>query len=114
VVSIIKDFLMKTIFKKLRILRRDENEKRIENEKKDFHGNYIITHYKYIAKRMRRSKVQKTNLEDSGTGRELKKFKVGYLASPGHVLYFVAKEKGFFEEEGLDVELFCLQTPGKA
>lgn len=58
-------------------------------------------------------KVQKTNLEDSGTGRELKKFKVGYLASPGHVLYFVAKEKGFFEEEGLDVELFLFTNSGE-
>jgi len=58
-------------------------------------------------------KVQKTNLEDSGTGRELKKFKVGYLASPGHVLYFVAKEKGFFEEDGLDVELFLFTNSGE-
>jgi len=82
--------------------------------KKGFHGNYIITHYKLLLSGCGGQKVQKTNLEDSGTGRELKKFKVGYLASPGHVLYFVAKEKGFFEEEGWTWNCFCLQTPGKA
>jgi len=38
--------------------------------------------------------------------KELKKLNVGYLASPEHLLYFVAKEKGFFEEEGIDAELF--------
>ena len=32
-------------------------------------------------------------------------FKLGYLPSTGHLLYFVAKEEGFFEEEGLNVEL---------
>lgn len=31
---------------------------------------------------------------------------IGYLASPEHLLYFVAKEKGFFEEEGIDARLF--------
>ena len=31
--------------------------------------------------------------------------KVGYLPSPGHLLYFVAQEEGMFAEEGLDVEL---------
>lgn len=45
--------------------------------------------------------------------KELKKFNAGYLASPGHVLYFVAKEKGFFEEEGLDVELFLFNNSGE-
>ncbi len=33
------------------------------------------------------------------------KLNVGYLPSPGHLLYFVAKEEGLFEEEGLDVNL---------
>lgn len=46
-------------------------------------------------------------------GKELKKFNAGYLASPGHVLYFVAKEKGFFEEEGLDVTLFLFTNSGE-
>lgn len=36
---------------------------------------------------------------------ELVPFKLGYLPSTGHLLYFVAKEEGFFEEEGLDVSL---------
>lgn len=30
---------------------------------------------------------------------------LGYLASTGHLLYFVAKEEGFFKEEGLNVTL---------
>ena len=44
----------------------------------------------------------------SGTaGKELEKTKVniGHLNSTAHLLAFVAKEEGFFEEEGLDVEL---------
>lgn len=45
--------------------------------------------------------------------KELKKFNAGYLASPGHVLYFVAKEKGYFQEEGLDVELFLFTNSGE-
>ena len=45
--------------------------------------------------------------------KELKKFNAGYLASPGHVLYFVAKEKGYFQEEGLDVNLFLFNNSGE-
>ena len=33
------------------------------------------------------------------------RLKVGYLPSPGHLLYFVAQEEGLFAQEGLDVEL---------
>lgn len=44
---------------------------------------------------------------------EAKKFNVGYLATPGHVLYFVAKEKGYFLEEGLNVELFQFNNSGE-
>lgn len=47
------------------------------------------------------------------TKKDLKKINIGYLASPGHVLYFVAKEKGFFEEEGLDAELFLFTNSGE-
>jgi NitT/TauT family transport system substrate-binding protein len=36
----------------------------------------------------------------------LPKLRVGYIPEPAHGLYFVAKEKGFFKEEGVDVELF--------
>ena len=32
-------------------------------------------------------------------------FKIGYLASTGHILYFIAQEKGYFAEEGLNSEL---------
>lgn len=41
------------------------------------------------------------------------KFTVGYLPAVGHVLYFVAKEKGFFEQEGLDVEMFQFTNSGE-
>jgi len=36
---------------------------------------------------------------------ELHNLNVGYLASPGHLLYFVAQEEGIFAEEGLNVNL---------
>lgn len=42
----------------------------------------------------------------NGADKALDKVNVGYLASPEHLLYFVAKEKGFFAEEGIDAELF--------
>ncbi|TCO72695.1 ABC transporter substrate-binding protein [Marinisporobacter balticus] len=44
--------------------------------------------------------------EPSSNNESLKKMNIGYLASPEHLLYFVAKEKGFFEEQGIDAELF--------
>ncbi|HEX3032761.1 MAG TPA: ABC transporter substrate-binding protein [Bacillota bacterium] len=53
---------------------------------------------------------QATTAQSTG---ELKKFKVGYLPTPGHVLYFVAQEKGFFKEQGLDVELFRFTNSGE-
>jgi len=37
--------------------------------------------------------------------KELTDFNIGYLPSTGHLLYFVAKEKGYFEEEGLNANL---------
>jgi NitT/TauT family transport system substrate-binding protein len=51
----------------------------------------------------------------AGTGHaaELKKLKVGYLPTSGHLLYFVAKEKGFFQQEGLDVELARFTNSGE-
>ena len=33
------------------------------------------------------------------------KLNVGYLPSPGHLLYFVAQEEGYFKDEGLDIDL---------
>lgn len=41
------------------------------------------------------------------------KFNIGYLPAVGHVLYFVAKEKGFYDQEGLDVELFQFTNSGE-
>ncbi|OPY66139.1 MAG: putative aliphatic sulfonates-binding protein precursor [Syntrophorhabdaceae bacterium PtaU1.Bin034] len=49
----------------------------------------------------------------SAAGKELKKFNVGYLASTGHTMYFIAKEKGYFEQEGLDVQLFLFTNSGE-
>lgn len=37
---------------------------------------------------------------------DLPKLRVGYVPEPAHGLYFLAKEKGYFKEEGVDVELF--------
>lgn len=44
---------------------------------------------------------------------ELKKLKVGYLPTSGHLLYFVAQEKGFFKQEGIDVELTRFTNSGE-
>jgi NitT/TauT family transport system substrate-binding protein len=41
------------------------------------------------------------------------KFNIGHLASTGHILYFIAREKGFFKENGLDVELFLFSNSGE-
>jgi len=44
--------------------------------------------------------------EGSGSKKpEKSKINIGYLNSTAHLLAFVAEEEGFFEEEGLDVEL---------
>ena len=45
--------------------------------------------------------------------KKLKDFKVGYLNSTGHILYFIAQEKGYFKEEGLNTELFQFNNSGE-
>jgi len=45
--------------------------------------------------------------------KELVKFNVGHLTSTGHILYFIAKEKEFFKDNGLDVELFQFNNSGE-
>jgi NitT/TauT family transport system substrate-binding protein len=42
----------------------------------------------------------------------LKTYKVGYNAWIGSIGFFVAKEKGFFKEEGLDVQGKSFSSPG--
>ena len=37
---------------------------------------------------------------------DLPKLRVGYIPDPAHGLFFVAREKGYFKEEGVDVELY--------
>ena len=37
---------------------------------------------------------------------DLPKLRVGYVPEPAHGLYYVAKEKGYFKDAGVDVELF--------
>lgn len=46
-------------------------------------------------------------------GAELRKLKVGHLPTSGHLLYFVAQEKGFFKQEGLDVQLYRFTNSGE-
>jgi NitT/TauT family transport system substrate-binding protein len=43
---------------------------------------------------------------------ELKPYKVGYNAWIGSIAFFVAKEKGFFKEEGLDLQTKIFSSPG--
>lgn len=59
------------------------------------------------------SAVKKSDKNTPAAAVEKIKFNVGYLPSVGNVLSFVAKEKGFFEEEGLDVELFQFTNSGE-
>jgi NitT/TauT family transport system substrate-binding protein len=47
-----------------------------------------------------------TMMAGTAYGGNLPKLRVGYVPEPAHGLYFVAKEKGFFKEEGVDVDLF--------
>lgn len=47
-----------------------------------------------------------TSSNEAAGEKKLAKMNIGYIASPEHLLYFVAKEKGFFEEQGIDAELF--------
>ncbi|MDD3394954.1 MAG: ABC transporter substrate-binding protein [Anaerotignum sp.] len=48
---------------------------------------------------------EKSDSKKSNQPSELVDFSIGYLPSTGHLLYFVAKDKGYFEEEGLNAEL---------
>ncbi|MCL4439283.1 MAG: ABC transporter substrate-binding protein [Firmicutes bacterium] len=54
-----------------------------------------------------------SSTEKVSTEKSLKKFNVGYLPAPGHALYFVAKEKGYFQEQGLNVEMFQFTNSGE-
>ncbi len=47
-----------------------------------------------------------TMVAGTAFGASLPKLRVGYVPEPAHGLYFVAKEKGYFKEEGVDVDLF--------
>ncbi len=51
----------------------------------------------------------------SGTsiaGNELKPYRVGFNAWIGSIAFFVAQEKGFFKDEGLDVQTKSFSAPG--
>jgi len=43
---------------------------------------------------------------------DLKPFKVGYNAWIGSIAFFVANEKGYFKDEGLDVQTKSFSSPG--
>ncbi|MDD1693173.1 MAG: ABC transporter substrate-binding protein [Methanoregula sp.] len=48
--------------------------------------------------------------QTTASATDLKSLNVGYLPNNGHALIFIAKEKGFFEKEGLNVNLFQFQN----
>lgn len=50
---------------------------------------------------------------DKETAKEKVDFKIGYLPSAGHILYFIAQEKGYFAEEGLNAELALFNNSGE-
>ncbi|CCG08626.1 ABC transporter substrate-binding protein [Pararhodospirillum photometricum] len=41
------------------------------------------------------------------------RFRVGFIAEPAHGLHFLAKEKGYFRDQGLDVELSQFKSAGE-
>jgi NitT/TauT family transport system substrate-binding protein len=49
----------------------------------------------------------------SESGPERAKFALGHLNSTAHLLAFVAKEEGFFKDEGLDVDLLLFASAGE-
>jgi NitT/TauT family transport system substrate-binding protein len=53
------------------------------------------------------------NLAEAAQQTAPAKWNVGYLASTGHILYFIAKEKGYFYDEGLDVNLALFTNSGE-
>jgi len=54
-----------------------------------------------------------SNKPEGNTKQEVKKFRIGFLPSPDDLLYYVAVEKGYFKQEGLDVELFQFTNSGE-
>ncbi len=38
------------------------------------------------------------------------KFRIGYIAEPAHGLHFIARDKGYFKEEGIEPELYQFST----
>src|SRR4051812_32012076 len=51
-------------------------------------------------------------LPRSGRAGELKPYKVGCNAWIGSIAFIVAKEKGYFTEEGLDLQTKSFSSPG--
>lgn len=51
-----------------------------------------------------------TPTSSSPASADIKSLKIGYLPTTGHALVFIAKEQGFFEQQGLNVELFQFQN----
>lgn len=54
-----------------------------------------------------------TTEKTAGEKQEKQDFKLGYLASTGHILYFIAQEKGYFAEEGLNTEMVLFNNSGE-
>jgi NitT/TauT family transport system substrate-binding protein len=51
-------------------------------------------------------------LTSSLNAADLKPYKVGFNSWVGYITFFVANEKGFFKEEGLDVKAKSFSSPG--
>ncbi|MBI5167174.1 MAG: ABC transporter substrate-binding protein [candidate division NC10 bacterium] len=48
-----------------------------------------------------------------GYGKEPVKIRVGYLPATHDILFFIAQDKGYFKEEGLDVEAYAFRNSGE-
>ncbi|MFT4080583.1 ABC transporter substrate-binding protein [Rhodomicrobium sp.] len=62
-----------------------------------------------LASTLSASFVSRANADPSTRG----KFRVGFIAEPAHGLHFLAREKGYFRDEGLDVELLQFKSAGE-
>ena len=51
------------------------------------------------------SSVSPAQTDAAAAQASLTPFAIGHLPATGHILFFIAKEEGFFEQEGLDVSL---------
>src|SRR5436305_355671 len=51
-------------------------------------------------------------LAGSARAAELKSYRIGYNSWIGYISLFIAEEKGYFKDEGLDVKKTSFSSPG--